>query len=109
MITLVMIATSRRIIIVISVVIYISSVTGVCEKKHSSRNESIGKIILQSAKSVAGEQFLSLDCRAEVHLKGVFFSQTLVSLFVIVIIIIITTPGLRYKIPIFSDPAPGKS
>ena len=48
-------------------------------KNTPPEKDSLGKIGLQNAKSGAGEQFLPLDCRAEVHLKGVLFSQTPVS------------------------------
>ena len=50
--------------------------TSVCDKKQPPDNNNLGKISLQSAKSGAGEQFLPLDSRAEVHLiRGVFLSQ----------------------------------
>ena len=39
-------------------------------------NNTPGIICLRNTKSAAGEQFLTLDCRAEVHLKGLFCSQT---------------------------------
>ena len=48
--------------------------TGVCEQNTPPENDYLGNISLQSAKSGAGEQFLPLDCRAEVHLKEVFLS-----------------------------------
>ena len=42
-----------------------------------SREEALGKISLQSAKSGAGEQLLPLDCRAKAHPKGVYlFTDT---------------------------------
>ena len=48
----------------------------VCEKNTPPENYDLGKIILQNAKSGAGELFLPPDCRARAHLKGMFASQT---------------------------------
>ena len=65
----------------ITLEIYANSVnvdTGVCEKNTPPEKKTLRKIGSQSGKSGAGEQFLPLDCKAEVHLKGVLF-QTPVS------------------------------
>ena len=47
------------------------STTGVSEKNTPPEKNEVRKISLQSAKSGAGEQFLPLDCRAELDPKGV--------------------------------------
>ena len=47
--------------------------TGVCVKK---TRLAIRRRSLKNTESGAGEQFLLLDCRIRVSVKGLFFSQT---------------------------------
>ena len=49
--------------------------TGVCEENTPPDKQAHGNISLKSTKSGAGLQFLLLDCRIGVRVKGVFCSQ----------------------------------
>ena len=49
------------------------SATAVCEKNTPLKKNTCEKMSFQIAKSGAGEQFLSLDCRARAPTKGVFY------------------------------------
>ena len=57
-----------------------SSSTGICEKNTPPDKKTGWKISFESAKSGAGLQFLSLDCRAKAHLKECVFTDSRMSI-----------------------------
>ena len=53
--------------------------TGVCDKNTPPEKKALAEISFENTNSGAGEEFLLKDCRGDARLKGMFFSQTLVS------------------------------